>query len=648
MNVRQEEKLRALLEHARRSTARYANLLPQITESSNPFELLNQLPLLTKQELRREKARLYSTTGDTSSWRVASTTGTTGEPVDVVLDERSRKVETAVLADHFDRRIGTVDWRTRNVIHLVLHAGATSRAVPSPWNPLSLVTKWNLLQAWQTGDEQFLDSLKHIHGHVVTTMPSVAQLLAARLSNSNSRVRPLLLVLSGEKVEPQVAEQVARVFDCPVTSLYTTTEAGIIGKPCPQANSYHVEERNVFLEIVDEEARSVGIGCEGEIVVTPLENYAMPLIRYRTGDRGRWCDGVCECGDPAPRFQLTTSRRPARLVAATGAAVNVVRFAKIFASFDLQRYGIFQREDGTVVISYLASHPLDGASVSVMKAAVRAALGPEITVQVRRVTRPDEINNEPGPLESNDVSQPIWSSFERCGLDLTVLVDWLRERLAREQGIEYAVLTGSALDPDATTRFSDIDLVLFLQGDVREPRWINLAQQLRSIVPKLSVNVDRLIDLPQRAPLITCRLLSEQLPVLGRLDLLAWPSKDDLRREGQLWAQQAAAVLWHQLTSPMIKVLDPVREAWIATKFGLNALRYRYLVCGGLETASSAIIKRALQDKESSPWLDDLIEAFDIARELKPPPLATTENIRSYFAAAWFCVHSIATEFLDQ
>lgn len=648
MNVRQKEKLRALLKHARLSTARYANLLPEITESSDPFELLDQLPPLTKHDLRREKARLYSTTGNTSSWRVASTTGTTGEPVEVVLDERSRKVDAAVLADHFNKYIGTDDWRARNVIHLVLHAGATSRAAPSPWNPTSLVTKWNLLQAWQTGDEQFLACLKRIHGHVVTTMPSVAQLLALRLSDSKLPIKPLLLVLSGERVEPRIAEQVGKVFDCPVTALYTATEAGIIGRPCSQANIYHVEERNVFLEILDEDAKNVDVGCEGEIVVTPLENYAMPLIRYRIGDRGRWCEEACACGDPTPRFHLTTSRRPAHLATSTGAEVNIIRFAKIFASFDLQRYGIYQKKDGLVVISYLANHQLDSASVSVMKAAVRTALGPETSVHVRRVSHSNEINDEPIRLRNSDISQPGWSSFETGGPDLAVLVHWLRDRLAREQGIECAILTGSALDSNAATRFSDIDLVLFVRDDISEPRWINLAQQLRLNVPKLAVNVDRLIDLPHRAPLITCRLLSEQLPVLGRLDLLAWPSKDDLRREGRLWAQQAAAVLWHQLTSPMIKVLDPVREAWIATKFGLNALRYRYLVCGRLETASSAIIKQALQDKESSPWLNDLIEAFDIARELKPPPLATTENIRSYYAAAWFCVHYIATEFLDQ
>jgi phenylacetate-coenzyme A ligase PaaK-like adenylate-forming protein len=44
--------------------------------------------------------------------------------------------------------------------------------------------------------------------------------------------------------------------------------------------------------------------AEGEIVVTNLVRSAMPVIRYRTGDRGRWVAGACPCGLAARRFEL--------------------------------------------------------------------------------------------------------------------------------------------------------------------------------------------------------------------------------------------------------------------------------------------------------------------------------------------------------
>jgi hypothetical protein len=174
-----------------------------------------------------------------------------------------------------------------------------------------------------------------------------------------------------------------------------------------------------------------------------------------------------------------------------------------------------------------------------------------------------------------------------------------------------------------------------------------LSRQLRIDLPSLSVNVDQLVGLSRRAPLTACRLLQERLLVIGEFDTTAlpWPSEVDLKAQGRLWAQEAFAVLWHRLSSPEGKANDPVREAWIASKYGLNALRYHYLSRGEYATAALDILTRALQDHESLPWLDELIESFDVARELKPPPVPTPENVTRYFAAALCCVRFVSANF---
>lgn len=41
---------------------------------------------------------------------------------------------------------------------------------------------------------------------------------------------------------------------------------------------------NVYLEIIDDNGNEVGDGQIGNVVVTNLNSYAMPLIRYRIGD----------------------------------------------------------------------------------------------------------------------------------------------------------------------------------------------------------------------------------------------------------------------------------------------------------------------------------------------------------------------------
>jgi len=53
---------------------------------------------------------------------------------------------------------------------------------------------------------------------------------------------------------------------------------------------------NQVVEILDKDGVPCPPGQMGEIVVTSLHNYAMPLIRYRIGDMGSWLGQECTCG----------------------------------------------------------------------------------------------------------------------------------------------------------------------------------------------------------------------------------------------------------------------------------------------------------------------------------------------------------------
>jgi phenylacetate-CoA ligase len=84
------------------------------------------------------------------------------------------------------------------------------------------------------------------------------------------------------------------VFGTTVFNEYGCGEVGTIGHEC-EAGGMHVNDENLILEIVDGE-RICQPGEIGEIVVTDLDNYAMPLIRYRTGDFGTTSRRLCRCG----------------------------------------------------------------------------------------------------------------------------------------------------------------------------------------------------------------------------------------------------------------------------------------------------------------------------------------------------------------
>jgi len=633
-------KLAALLDHARRTSPYYATRLASLGERSAE-DVLAGLPLLARSEVQREKARLWSSEGDSSTWRVVRTSGTTGEPLEVVLDEEARRVEALAFADHIDRCLGSSAWRDRTLFHLPLHVGAASGAMAAPWNADARVVKWNLIRAWQASDDLFLAALQHLDGHVVTTMPSVAELVASRLVSAGAAgsIVPLLIVLSGEMLDDAVRQQVEDAFGCPVTSLYTLAEAGVVGSECP-TGGYHVEEQVAVVEILTEDARPAQAGAEGEVVITPLANRAMPLLRYRTGDVARWVDVPCGCGRPSGRFILSSGRLPVSLVSASGSTVNVIRFAKVIAALDVGRIELRGTGRGVVRVRYESTHALDLSARSVLESSLRSALGPTAQIAIERA--PPERSAIPDRGASDPRVRP-----EPAGPSLPEIAAWLANALAEMTGVEAALITGSYLDPDATTRFSDIDAVVLLDDVPHQnpESWISLVRELRRSLPPLRVHVDLLTDLPARAPLVSCRLLQEQFPVLGDLSTssLPWPSTDTLRRHGWFWAQEAEAALWSRLTDPALDRADPVRTGWLATKSSLDALRYLYLVRGERVTAGRAVLARALDDRTQGwPWIDDVSEAFDTAREHRPPPDIAGAPSTRYLTAALLCARAVS------
>ncbi|MCX8173390.1 MAG: AMP-binding protein [Thermoplasmata archaeon] len=75
---------------------------------------------------------------------------------------------------------------------------------------------------------------------------------------------------------------------------YACVDTGPIAFPCPvRGEGVHHCLPDVFVEIE-----------EGEIIVTPLYRRTTPIIRYRTGDRGEWLEGTCECGYTGKTFKL--------------------------------------------------------------------------------------------------------------------------------------------------------------------------------------------------------------------------------------------------------------------------------------------------------------------------------------------------------
>jgi phenylacetate-CoA ligase len=84
-------------------------------------------------------------------------------------------------------------------------------------------------------------------------------------------------------------------FGVPLVDSYSRVELGYLALQCPAHEHYHVPEEGVLVELVDDGGAPVQVGTPGRVIVTALLNFAMPFIRYDTGDLAT-AGPRCDCG----------------------------------------------------------------------------------------------------------------------------------------------------------------------------------------------------------------------------------------------------------------------------------------------------------------------------------------------------------------
>ena len=112
------------------------------------------------------------------------------------------------------------------------------------------------------------------------------------------------VITTSEILDAYSRKLIENVFGVRVFNEYGCGEVGSIAHECEHGNM-HIMAENVIIEI--DASESAG-GESGEIIVTDLHNYAMPLIRYRLGDYATLSKEECRCGRSLPVIKKVHGR----------------------------------------------------------------------------------------------------------------------------------------------------------------------------------------------------------------------------------------------------------------------------------------------------------------------------------------------------
>jgi phenylacetate-CoA ligase len=154
---------------------------------------------------------------------------------------------------------------------------------------------------------------------------------------------PVSVISSGSTLTDELRFRLQAGTTGTIVNAYAMTEFGLIASECAQ-QFLHVDTTTVFVEAIDDRGLACADGEVGELVVSSVHNAAMPLIRYRTGDRGAILKSPCPCGMEGPRISPLMGRMIKCFPLPSGRLFPPTCFNDIFKSFpSLTEFQITQR-----------------------------------------------------------------------------------------------------------------------------------------------------------------------------------------------------------------------------------------------------------------------------------------------------------------
>jgi len=243
-------------------------------------------------------------------------------------------------------------------------------------------------------EERIIESLRHARARYVygygSSVGRLADALAQRGVELQGEERPLFVEYTGDHMYESERMVAAKVFGAPVLSAYGASECGGIAQQC-RAGRLHMSVDHVVVEFVREDGSAADPGEVARIVLTQLNNAAMPLIRYAIGDMGSYTNDPCTCGITLPVMTLAVGKTADVITTSTksGVSAYLLDYVNIYLMKNgirgIKQYMVIQTALDSFTVRFVKETPFDQASVDTFLAKMREYLGDTIALTVEFV-----------------------------------------------------------------------------------------------------------------------------------------------------------------------------------------------------------------------------------------------------------------------
>jgi phenylacetate-CoA ligase len=315
LQTAQLRRLRGIVSYAYRSVPFYRRKLDDAgikPDDIRSLEDVNKIPFTTKAEIQNSSVQDITAAGiDSTKCVRRETTGSTGIPLSVFLDDKAADFEKAI-------------W-IRTYLENGVKIGDKMAIMAHPTDfPLGK----NVLQYFGMMRREYISVLHNIGRQIEllerfkpdaikgysTTLEALSETVAEQ---KKSNLCPRLVFAGAESLDKESRNRINSAFQTKLLDNYGCSEFGLLAWECQKHMGYHINVDSVLMEMI-KDGEPAGHGQRGEVVCTGLHNLAMPLIRYRLDDIGMFSDEKCACGVTLPLMKIIEGRTEDFLITLDG------------------------------------------------------------------------------------------------------------------------------------------------------------------------------------------------------------------------------------------------------------------------------------------------------------------------------------------
>lgn len=385
----QADRLSGLLAHAARHVPYYRELLADtgvVRGEQVDLTRFQQVPPLTREGLRSDFERLKSDAATPGDTYVNSSGGSSGEPVKVLQDRHYDSIGQAAIEMHYA-------WAGRNPGEPAVKLWGSDRDVllgTVGWRMKlsNFIRNQTFLNSFHMTKEhmaQYVETIRRVRPVIIEAYAESIYELSRYMNESGITVTGVKnVVTSAGTLYPFIRDEIQRAFGCPALNRYGSREVGSFAGERVAGAGLEVFSYTHLVEVVDEEGRPCQPGEEGDVLVTCLTNHAMPVIRYRIGDRAVVGSAAAIPTPSVESLATVTGRTMDAFVREDGSTVPGYFFVHFLGvvhnSAWLKKTQIIQQDYNSILIKLVAAATPPYGALDEIRGSLQRVIGPACQV----------------------------------------------------------------------------------------------------------------------------------------------------------------------------------------------------------------------------------------------------------------------------